>query len=365
MSIGKHKKDVSQVTQPEKVENTTLLPVIDISFLTNSYSYSSHSTDEYQSCINEIRKACEETGFFLIKGHSISRQAIFDLQMSARRFFSLSEKEKLNYLIGSNGSHCGYVPFSESGQYDDEGITRLYEAFDLSLDLDQSDPDYLNGHLFYGPNIWPDIPYFKKRVQHYFEKVSTLSLQLVAAFEAILEMPAGTISSKMTKPTSQLRLIHYIADEANRVKMAGQNIMGAHTDYELFTLLFSDNSGLQTKNMRGHWVDVPLIEDTFTVNIGDMLEVFSNGRFKSNIHRVSNLGVERYSFPFFTALDYNAIVEPWLKHQENPLYQTVVAGEHLATQVISDFAYLRNKNSEKKTRNNPFENTYKNKVDKD
>ncbi|WP_444998057.1 isopenicillin N synthase family dioxygenase [Aliikangiella sp. IMCC44359] len=321
------------------------IPLIDIAPLIDKSYYQS-------KCLNQIKKACSQTGFFAIKNHGIKHKTYEDLLKISYHFFKQTESFKRKYQIGSTSSHCGYVPFTENGLYDDESNVRLYEAFDLSLDLPKSDHDHQKGNIFYGPNIWPDIPHFKQIVSDYFQRARNLSHVLTSAFENILDMPSGHMLSKMQKPTSQLRLIHYIENPHYQDQVDIN--MGAHTDYELFTILFSNERGLQTQNLKGQWIDVPVFKNALTINIGDMLEVWSGGQFKSNLHRVNNLGIERFSFPYFASLDYDTIVEPWkLASTTASLskYPPIKAGEHLLQQVTRDFAYLRKQLSE---RSNPF-----------
>lgn len=333
-----------QIFTASETEN---IPVIDISALHSPYQSSKH-------CLKQIEKACTGTGFFTITKHGIAPSLLSKLESSAAQFFDHSEQFKEQYKIGSDGSHSGYVSFEDRGLYNDEKGDRLYEAFDLSLDLPRSDPDYLRGNIFYGPNHWPKIAGFKSVVDEYFQQVRQLSHKLVSAFETILGMPIDYMQSKMDKPTSQLRLIHYLAS-AN-ISIEKDTSMGAHTDYELFTILHSKQKGLQTQNLNGEWLDVPIIEGALTVNIGDMLEVWSNGVFKSNLHRVINQSEERYSFPYFASLNYDTLVTPWIKEQAILCpsdYQSVVAGQHLLQQVTRDFSYLRKQLREQ---SNPFLN---------
>jgi isopenicillin N synthase-like dioxygenase len=78
----------------------------------------------------------------------------------------------------------------------------------------------------------------------------------------------------VTCPPSKLRLIHYPFD-ASAEDVPG---IGAHTDYECFTLLLADQPGLEVLNEDSDWIDAPPLknatgEEAFVINIGDMLEV--------------------------------------------------------------------------------------------
>ena len=87
--------------------------------------------------------------------------------------------------------------------------------------------------------------------------------------------------------------------------------VGEHTDYGLLTLLAQDEmGGLQVRTGRG-WIDVPPVADTLVVNVGDMLERLSGGRFVSAPHRVRNAGArDRLSFPLFYDPDFSAVMTP-------------------------------------------------------
>ena len=94
----------------------------------------------------------------------------------------------------------------------------------------------------------------------------------------------------------------------------------------------------------GAWMPAPPLEGTFTVNIGDMLEAWSNGRLRATLHRVVSDGRERYSLPFFVAADYDAVVAPareLVPAGQRPAYRPMVAGHHLLGQLLRDFPYLR------------------------
>ncbi|MGY4651112.1 isopenicillin N synthase-like dioxygenase [Mycobacterium sp. URHB0021] len=122
----------------------------------------------------------------------------------------------------------------------------------------------------------------------------------------------------------------------------GQGI-GAHTDYERFTLLKPTAPGLEVMNGAGEWIGVPPISDTFVVNIGDMLELWTNGTFVATSHRVRRVKEERYSFPLFFNVDYHTEVKPLPRFADTGGTQrpALRAGEHLFAQTAQTFAYLR------------------------
>jgi isopenicillin N synthase-like dioxygenase len=335
------------------------LPLINVSGLISG------SKSEVSRVADELGQAARDFGFFRIFGHNISQSTIEATYDSAKRFFALPDEDKQKYYIGKSLNHRGYVPFSEKGDYDDE-IHRNYESFDLGLDLPPDDPDFIAGNEVLGPNVWPDVINFRESVSHYYSEISNLGRLICTALEMHLNLPAQSITGHMTKPVSQLRLLHYVrADDLAERKSVN---MGAHTDYECLTLLHARNAGLQVMTQDDHWIDVPVDPDVYIVNIGDMLEAWTNGIFRSTPHRVLNLSKERFSIPHFVAANHGTIIQPFpllLQKGAAPKYQPFQAGLHLESMLRRDFPYLR----ERHTRNaslanagagkrilNPFEN---------
>jgi len=133
--------------------------------------------------------------------------------------------------------------------------------------------------------------------------------------------------------------VHYPADPARAVAEWG---ISAHTDYECFTILHVTAPGLQVMNANGDWIDAPPVEGAFVINIGDMLEAMTNGRFIATPHRVRNVPDERFSFPLFCSLDYDTMIEPLPQFIDGEKrYPGHGAGDHLVTQTMRTFNYLK------------------------
>ena len=307
---------------------------------------------------DEVGWAAREVGFFRIRDHGIELPMIEAVYAAARRFFALPDEEKRRYYIGASPNHRGYVPFTEKGDYPDE-VSRNYEAFDLGLDLPADDPDVLVGRRLLGPNVWPDLPGFRAAVAAYVDRIAALGLRLCGLLELHLGLPPGAMTEQMSKPISQLRLLHYV--RARQTTAAKSVNMGAHTDYECLTLLHTGNEGLQVLAADGRWIDVPVDPAAFVVNIGDMLEAWSNGLLRSTMHRVLNLRPERFSLPYFVAANHDAVIQPFLElvGPDRPArYEPFEAGAHLERMLMRDFPYLRHARSGPQSEErieNPFE----------
>ncbi|MCB1739066.1 MAG: isopenicillin N synthase family oxygenase [Gammaproteobacteria bacterium] len=362
-NITRLRQDSSLIGEDASV-STSALPIVDIAPLRRN------SRADIASVARQLGEAAEGSGFIYIAGHGVSPNLQESVYRQAAEWFALTEEEKLEHYIGNSAHHRGYVPCSERGDYADEGDARTYEAFDLSLDLAPDDPDIGPDKPLLGPNVWPDQPGFKQTVGAYYDQMAELGRILTSAFELYLGVAPGAMRNRMDKPTSQLRLLHYLptpqarssrppswsaelaaALSGSRSTRSGSLMtgdtpvnMGAHTDYECFTLLHQRNPGLQVLNNDNQWMLAPPVDGTYVINIGDMLETWTNGRFRATVHRVVSQGEERMSMPFFVAADYDAVVQPLpelVPRGEQPRYPALVAGHHLMGQLLRDFPYLR------------------------
>lgn len=313
------------------------LPLIDVGALRSG------TAREVMCVARRLGSAARDIGFFRIHNHGISQELINDTYRVAERFFAQTDAEKQKYYIGRSRNHRGYVPFTEKGDYVDE-VHRNYEAFDLGLDLPDSDPDFLSGNLVLGPNVWPDLDGFKDTVSRYYSEVAQLGRLISSALELFLGLPKGAITDQMTKPVSQLRLLHYVRPEV--AKDPSSVNMGAHTDYECLTLLHTRNEGLQVMTQTDRWIDVPVDHGAYVVNIGDMLEAWTNGILRSTPHRVVNRSRERFSMPYFVAANHDTIIRPFpqlIGGSRPALYEPFQAGAHLERMLLRDFPYLRHR----------------------
>lgn len=312
-------------------ESFTSVPVIDISGL-----YASERATR-EAVAAELGRAAREIGFFYISGADID-EALFDTMLAAtKEFFALPVEEKMRSYIGLSQCHRGYVPTGEEGLSGEK--PDLKEAFDTALDLPADDPDYLAGNPMLGPNTWPELPGFAAAVTAYYEAVLAVGQELLWAFAVALGEDPDTFSQHATKTPSQLRLVHYPFNPDAQDALG----IGAHSDYECFTLLKPTAPGLEVLNGAGDWIDVPPIPGTYVVNIGDLLEMWTNGAFVATSHRVRKVKEERYSFPLFFNVDYDTEVKPLPQFvSEGALVRApLIAGEHLFAQTAQTFAYLR------------------------
>lgn len=318
----------------EKHSAFTSLPVVDISGLFSS------DLATRKSAAKSLDKAAREAGFLFITGHGIPGSVISTLKRCAQDYFAQPDDIKKQNYIGSAGNHSGYVPMGEEQFYGgaEKKAADAKEAFDVVYEI--ANPGPLN--VMQGVMQWPELPGFKAGVKAYFDQVLNLSEVLFRGFALGLGLDEEVFTRDLHAPASQLRLIHYFDSSDSPDEQQG---IGAHTDYEFFTILLPTSPGLQVLNGAGEWIDVPVLPDAFVVNIGDMMEIFTNGNYVATSHRVKRLTHERYSFPLFCSLDFETLVEPHpqLCSDTPPRYEPLVCGEHLLAQTMQTFNYLKKK----------------------
>ena len=180
-------------------------------------------------------------------------------------------------------------------------------------------------------------------MEAYQAGLHALALRLVRLLALALDLPASHFEAPgfFDRPMMFLRLLQY-APELSQPE-EGVFGAGAHSDYGMLTLLATDeNDGLQIQPRAfplsasasdAGWMDVPARPGSLIVNLGDMLERWSNGRFLSTRHRVvSKTGRERFSIPFFFEPNFDCQVEclPTCTSPANPpRYAATTAGEYL------------------------------------
>lgn len=182
-------------------------------------------------------------------------------------------------------------------------------------------------------------------MRHYFSECETLSSKLMEAVCLGLGSPTGGLT-KYFQPvhTSFLRLNYYpVADPLGDEHSGGADLgVHHHTDAGALTLLLQDDvKGLQVYR-DGAWYGVMPLKDAFVVNIGDMIQVWSNDLYRAPVHRVSAMDrADRYSLPFFFNPAYDTVVAPLeatVNDSRPANYRAISWGEFRRRRADGDYA---------------------------
>lgn len=261
-------------------------------------------------------------GFFGIVGHGVPREVVAAAFDAGHRFFALGESDKRRWHIDGWPLKRGFDPIG-------------WQSLDPGNPPDVKESFYL-GVESIGPNQWPDeavVPGFRAAMEAYSAACESLARRLMGLYERGLGLPPGHFDGFMHHPTCTTRLLHYPPQPA--VAAPGQIGCGAHTDWGALTLLAQDDAGgLQVQARSGEWIDVEPVEGAFVVNIGDMMQRWTNDRWPSTMHRVINKrsGRDRWSIAYFFDLDAEVVITPLhsCTSATNPSkYGPITAGEHL------------------------------------
>jgi isopenicillin N synthase-like dioxygenase len=273
------------------------VPVIDITPLV--------AGEQARSTVKAIGAACRDVGFFYVRGHGVARQTVHALQHQARRYFELPLEARMTHVV--DDTLRGYLPLDyRSYEGESRAATSHQEGFWIGRDAPRDASRPLDA-----PNRWPEAqPELRTAMINYFCAAQALSMVLIRAFALALDIAPATLAAAFARPNSRLKLNHY-PPQPNPSDLSNIGVV-PHSDSGAFTVLWQDDrGGLEIQSKNGDWVGAPPIDDTFVINIGNIMQIWAAGHFASTPHRVINRsGEERYSIPLFVNPDHTALISP-------------------------------------------------------
>jgi isopenicillin N synthase-like dioxygenase len=283
-----------------------------------------------------IRAACIDVGFFYVSNHGVPAEVRARAFREAAAFFALPDAVKSEIHVTTSSKFRGFTGLYEERHDSTTSYYEPHEVLDFGRDIPADDPAYRAGQSLYGPNLWPrGRPAFRRAIEAYYDAMLDLSDVLLRGFALALELEEAFFLDKFDRAAGALRCLHYPATD----QPADRFGVGAHTDYECFTILAQDgHGGLEVRNAAGAWIPAPPIADTFVINIGDLMARWTNDLFASTLHRAANRSrASRYSMPFFVGPNGDAEVAaiPSCVGPGNPAkHPPVLAGRHVQERLI-------------------------------
>lgn len=296
----------------------------------------------------QINDALRETGFFTIVGHGLDVADIAAFSDAAKAFFDLPADTKQRFTSATGSISRGYVGLGM------ENLGRTLNGADL-IDLKEQlafgrfavpDTPYYRQPFAvtaFEPNVMPDVPAgFAAAIKTYYRSMEWLSGRMLELFAGALGLERSYFVPFFDKHTSVMRVINY-PDQRGMTIGLRQTRSGAHTDYGALTILLAEKApgGLQVKLRNGGWVDVEPKPGSFIINVGDLMAMWTNDHWISNLHRVANpdggggASTRRLSVAYFAHANYDALISciPTCKGEAGARHAPVLAGEHRAAKV--------------------------------
>jgi isopenicillin N synthase-like dioxygenase len=278
----------------------TSLPVLDFSRVTAEPA-------EREKFLEELRGISHDIGFFYLTGHGIDQNLIKQMLKMTRRFFELPEADKLAIEMVNSPHFRGYT---RAGWERTRGLPDWREQVDIGAEREPlpKDAGLPAWSGMQGPNQWPaTLPELREVVLQYQAAVTDLAIRLTRAFAAALYQPQDIFDPIFTpNPHQLIKIIRYPGREAT----GSEQGVGAHKDGGFVTVLLQDvQAGLQVE-YDGTWIDVPPLPGTFVINMGELLELASNGYLRATVHRANTppAGTDRISVGAFFSARLDATV---------------------------------------------------------
>ncbi|KAL8103289.1 feruloyl CoA ortho-hydroxylase F6H1-2-like [Apium graveolens] len=287
-----------------KVLSKETIPVIDISDMDDP------------NVAHQIADAAEKWGFFQIINHGVPIEVLTNVKEATRRFFDLPVHEKIKFTQENSPTKN----------------VRLTTSFIPKADKVLEWKDYLS--LFYvsddeSSKYWPSA--CMNEAMEFIKKSEFVIKWLLKALMQGLNVEDLDSKESLLMGSRRINLNYYPICPNPELAIG----VGRHSDVSTFTFLLQDSvGGLYVRKLEtDSWIQVPPITGSIVINVGDALEIMSNGRYKSAEHRVAANGTyNRISVPIFVNPSPEEIIGPLpevLKNGEKPMYKQVLYSDYV------------------------------------
>ena len=272
--------------------------------------------------VSNVDRAMSDCGFMASSDLGFSDELIARVFEASATFFLSDAKYKMRSAYLSAEENFGYQAFA-SEHLDPASPADLKETFTMR--------NILNATI--EENRWPSIE-FKELMQFFFAECLERAFLLQRILARALNLDEDFFVKFHSGQNISLRLLHYPACSSDKVQDS-QFGAGAHTDYGLTTFLFQDSvGGLEICDQNGNWQDIEPDKSVVLINSGDLLERWTNGKYRSTLHRVKPMthGRDRFSIAFFVDPDSSTeikVLDSFIDADNPRKFSDVNAGDYI------------------------------------
>ncbi|KAL4081059.1 hypothetical protein J3A83DRAFT_4204408 [Scleroderma citrinum] len=336
------------------MQSSFQLPTIDI----GPYLDPTQSSSLERAAVSKaLHDACVKYGFFYLNiSKYVDPSEPEELTRLAREFFFLPHEEKDKISIRNQDHARGYQRLQENVT---NGKADNHEGIDFYRPVENPD----KSKTLWGENQWPSVPgAFQQKYEQWIERMKILGMAVMEAMAGGLGLNEDEWKELRAQVDDSFWVLRIIGYPPLPTDYDGFSC-GAHKDYGCLTLLYADptrsalqvflrksgvsvaeDDGLPNEqgDEEGVWINADPIPGCIVCNIGQMCEIWTNGLYKSTLHRVIHRGSNyRTSIPFFFEPNFDANVKPLAtvlaRTGNTASYEPVIYGDFLLGNVENNF----------------------------
>ncbi|KAI6601305.1 hypothetical protein MCOR06_000388 [Pyricularia oryzae] len=318
------------------------IPIVDFGL------WAGGTSQERNQIARDLSNACRHVGFVYVVNHGIEQNLLTEAFAWSKKLFDLPMEKKMlvphppGFLIHRGYSWPGLEKVSQQ-----EDLTNSSDPATATANI-RTVPDVKESfemgseEFAEQPNVWPpeadalsELSGFRAFMVRFYKECARLSLEVIRAMASGIQLSPSEethlVASHAGALNNQLRLLHYPPVSGASLRRGEVARMPAHSDWGTITLLFQDGAGglqVEDPGPSGRFVDAPPVDGAVVVNVGDALMRWTNGYFKSTLHRVGippdysdaaepqeeqngrrDLTPSRYSIPYFVSPNPDAVVD--------------------------------------------------------
>ncbi|XP_061367063.1 protein SRG1-like [Gastrolobium bilobum] len=299
-----------ELEPPSPLDETTPLPTIPIFDLKTLVCGNTRDTE-----LEKLYLTCKDWGFFQVVNHGVSSQLLEKLKSETEKFFKLPNEEKMKYQIRPG---------------DVQGYGTVIRCKDQKLDWGDRFYMVINPVERRKPYLFPELPTsLRDTLESYISETRKLGMILLGLIGKTINMDIKEMEKLFDNGMQSVRMTCYPPCPQPELVVG----ITPHSDATGITILHQVNGveGLEIKK-DGVWIPVTFLPDAFVVNVGDIMEILSNGAYTSIEHRAAvNREKERISIAMFFNPKFEAEIGPGkslISVENPPLFKSMLMEDY-------------------------------------